>query len=63
MNQSNLFQVKHREIYGRDLYYPISDNAVIMASLMKVKTFTLKQLRELSKMEIFTFKTDYPGNF
>ena len=42
-----LIKVELRQSYGRDLIYPVCDQAKLFAKLMNVKTFTLSQTRTI----------------
>lgn len=41
-------EVLEKQIYGRALYYPVSDGAKALAAGFKLKTFTLGQIRSLT---------------
>mgnify|MGYP003652587381 CR=1 FL=1 len=52
---NNTITLKTKNVYGRELNYPISDNALTICEMLNVKTLSDFHIRKLTKLG-FTVK-------
>jgi deoxyinosine 3'endonuclease (endonuclease V) len=59
--ENNVVTVRIRNIYGRDLYYPVCDNAAAFASIAGTETLNLSVLEKIYKLGFLVMVEYAPG--